>query len=103
MFLMELKPIGLTYSNIMVMFLTQFSMYLVEGFVLVLIPYTLEDQYHVKDVATISGDQTAFCEVLCIVLDVCVGFVFDLFGRRMLMAAAYLLTAIGLFILPFHR
>ena len=56
MFLMELKPIGLSYANILVMFLTQFSMYLVEGFVLVLIPYTLEDQYHVKDVATISGD-----------------------------------------------
>ena len=85
------------------MFLTQFSMYLVEGFVLVLIPYTLEDQYHVRDVATISGDQTAICEVLCIILDICVGFVFDLFGRRILMASAYFLTAIGLFILPFHN
>ena len=77
-------------------------MYLVEGFILVLVPYTLEDQYKVKNLATVSGDQTAFCEILAIILDIGVGFIFDMVGRRIPMSIAFLLTSIGLFILPWH-
>ena len=43
---------------------------------------------------------TAYCECLGIVLDLGIGFVFDIFGRRTPMAIAYFCTAIGLLILP---
>ena len=39
---------------------------------------------------------------MAIILDIGVGFIFDIFGRRIPMSVAFLLTAIGLFILPWH-
>ena len=97
---MHLKPVGLTRLNITVMFLIQFAMYLMEGLRLTVDSYTLRDQYHVKNLASVSGDMTAYCETLGIILDICIGFVFDIFGRRRPMAIAYFLAACGLFMLP---
>jgi MFS family permease len=43
MFFLHLKPIGLTRLNIMVMFLVQFAMYLMEALRLTVDTYTLRD------------------------------------------------------------
>lgn len=99
---MSLKPIGLTRMNILVMFLVQFGMYLIEGMRLTVDSYTLRDQYHVKNMASVSGDMTAYCELLGIILDLCIGFIFDMFGRRKPMALAYFLASIGILMIPTH-
>lgn len=53
------------------------------------------------NVASVSGDMTAICEGFGIILDLAIGFVFDIFGRRVPMSIAFFLTAIGLLLLPF--
>ena len=103
MFNMKLKPIGLSRCNILVMFLAQFSMYFLEGFVLTLLTFTLKNQYQVDNIASVSGDIAVYCEILGIVLDMSIGFIFDIVGRRVPLAVGYLLTAIGLVMLPFFN
>ena len=63
--------------------------------------FTLRGQYHVKHIGSIMGAMTTYCEILGIMLDLGVGFVFDIFGRKLPMALGYFCTAIGLLMLPF--
>jgi MFS family permease len=100
MFFMKLKPIGLTRINVMVMFLVQFAMYLIDGLRMTVDAYTLRDQYKVKNLASVNGDMTAYCEGLGMILDLAVGFIFDMFGRRVPMSMAYSVAAIGLLMMP---
>ena len=43
---------------------------------------------------------TAYCETFGIFLDLGIGVIFDKFGRRVPMAFAFLLSAVGMYIVP---
>ena len=55
-FFMKCRP-GVTYLNIIVIFMIRFSNFMIDVFILVLLPLTLKDQYKVdKNLATVNSN-----------------------------------------------
>ena len=100
MLFLQLNPIGLTYLNLLVMFLTRFSIEINESIILQLLPYTLKHQYHIeKDLASTAGELMFGIKLISIVTIACVGVMFDLFSRRYILAVSYLICTIGIVLL----
>ena len=88
--------------NVFIMFCTQFNMFLVEGYILNLISFTLINQYHVdkvKELPSVSSTASNIAEVQGMIMDVSFGLMLDIIGRKKVLASCYFLCAAGLFML----